>query len=106
MVAGKTFACRHQRKNDCQARTPDRRCCQAKSANPRPPGTFLWSLLLRRAANALVRADRARPERPHNLAHAETGEKAPDGSRRTHLRSRNRSEEHTSELQSHLNLVC
>src|SRR2546429_2496380 len=62
-----------------RSRAPHRRRRQEKNTNPRPPGAFLWSLFLRRTGNSLVRAHRARPQR---------------------------SEEHTSELQSRLHLVC
>src|SRR6267154_1693496 len=89
MVAGKDVARRHQRKNDCQARTPDRRSRQEKSANSWAGGTFLWALFLRRTANALVRADRASSEWPNDLAHAEAGEKTPNGDGGADLRSRN-----------------
>src|SRR5579859_8225470 len=89
MVAGEIFSRANQAKNDGQARAADRLSREEKSANPRPAGALLWSIFLRRAADALVRTDRARPQWPHHRAHAKARQAASDGPDRARLRSRN-----------------
>src|SRR5260370_19743037 len=72
----------------------------------RPPRSTLFPY------TTLFRSDRrsvrGRPRRPRGADRAAAGERRPDEIVHAHRAARAdpRSEEHTSELQSHLNLVC
>src|SRR5260370_3398572 len=92
---------------------PTRQSCDVATLERRPGGGTRQSLVLLRSSQSAAHercpsADRARPGVwlfGDGSAAGARRTRRRDGSRRM-ARDRGRSEEHTSELQSHLNLVC
>src|SRR5690242_21393598 len=68
---------------------------------PPPRSTLFPYTTLFRSCGRRLRADRG-----HRRRRARAARPAGVGDRRVRPRARRRSEEHTSELQSHVNLVC
>src|SRR2546427_13196109 len=87
MVGGEIFSRANQTKDDRQARKDDCRCGETQGANPRAAGAVLWPLLLRRAASAVVRDDRASSWLADNCAHAKARAALPHGADRARPRS-------------------
>src|SRR5260370_38946538 len=83
------------------------------SALPTPPIPFFFFLMIRRPPRStlfpyttLFRSERRHSMAPETLLSEEQQADATQAKPQESKRTENRSEEHTSELQSHLNLVC
>src|SRR6266852_1341544 len=86
VVAGKVFTRADQAEDDREARAVDCRRGEEKGADPGPARAVLRPLLLRRAARALGRADRANPRRANTQSDAEAGAPLPHGASGTGVR--------------------